>query len=108
MIRPFDALALAFALVMILILAASRGEAQAGNAPCSTYERIAEQMRETHGEEPRFRGLMSGGQEMIELWLSSETGTWTVIVARPNGIACVPATGGAGLILDATPAGEPG
>ncbi|MBE0453596.1 hypothetical protein [Roseovarius autotrophicus] len=48
--------------------------------------------------EGRYKEHLAGGglqnpQQLLEVWASDETGSFTVFVTRPDGISCVVATG---------------
>jgi len=49
-------------------------------------------LKKKYGESERGMGL-SGTEVLIEVWSSEKTGTWTIVMTRPNGIACVMAAG---------------
>jgi len=59
---------------------------------CAPRDRIVERLADTFGEGLAAGGLQSA-QQVIEVWAAPETGTWTVLVSRADGIACVLATG---------------
>ena len=44
------------------------------------------------GEHRRAGGLVPGNR-MMELFVSEENGTWTLMISAPNGVACLVATG---------------
>ncbi|SFN43855.1 hypothetical protein SAMN04487859_102208 [Roseovarius lutimaris] len=48
--------------------------------------------------EGRYREHLAGGglqnaQQLLEVWTSAETGTFTVFITRPDGVSCIVATG---------------
>ncbi len=59
---------------------------------CMARELLVEQLSERYEEAPVGRGLQSASQ-LLEVWASIETGTYTVFVTRPDGLSCVVATG---------------
>lgn len=65
------------------------GLAQA--AACGKRPEVTETLRKRHGEQPSRIALASDGR-VIELW-ASEKGGWTLLATRPNGYACVIASG---------------
>lgn len=55
---------------------------------CAPRGDIVEKLKEKYGEDQRGMGL--GGKEaVIELWSSEETGSWTIMMTRPNGVTCI-------------------
>lgn len=72
--------------------AAGLVEAQAEGALCGARALIVAQLETRHGESRRNVGLQQGARVM-ETYANDETGTWTIIVALPSGVACLVATG---------------
>ena len=57
-------------------------------------------LAEKYGETPAMQGIMEGGvPAYLEIWINEETGTWTALVTRVDGISCVAASGNGGSIL---------
>jgi len=79
------------ALMILMILAAGQSHAQQG-ALCGPRDRIVAQLADRHGETRRAVGLQQNMQVM-ETYANSETGSWTIIVAMPSGVACLVAAG---------------
>lgn len=69
----------------------SPAHAQQG-AFCGPRERIVAQLTDRHGETRRAVGLQQNMQVM-ELYANDETGSWTIIVAMPTGVACLVSAG---------------
>ena len=46
------------------------------------------------GEAQSGYGLSRGGQ-ILEIWTSAEKGTWTIVLSRTDGIACIMSYGDA-------------
>jgi hypothetical protein len=80
-----DALALAAA----ALLAAAPAVAQ---QVCAPRDQIVKRLAEGYGEARQGYGLQ-GGRLVVELYASAETGTWTIIATRPDGVACAMAAG---------------
>ncbi|MDZ4096507.1 MAG: hypothetical protein U1D35_16540, partial [Paracoccaceae bacterium] len=59
---------------------------------CTQRQSIVEQLSTKHTEQLSALGYQTGAQ-VLEVWSSSETGSWTLLVTRPDGISCVVATG---------------
>ncbi len=61
--------------------------------PCGLHDLIAAQLI-TEYNETRIGAGLQNPQTLMEIWTSAETGSWTVLIIRPNGVACVVASGG--------------
>jgi hypothetical protein len=68
--------------------AASQTPPQAGGAPCKPWREIAEELGRRYAERPVAFGLQSNGQ-LLQVFASEETGTWTLVTMHPNGTACL-------------------
>lgn len=58
---------------------------------CDVRESLLAKLDTGYAEKPVAIGLASSGN-VVELLISSD-GTWTILVTKPNGIACVAAVG---------------
>ena len=58
---------------------------------CGPADAVATELSETYGEASRGYGLW--GAVVIEIIVNAETGTWTVVTHRPDGLTCVVAHG---------------
>lgn len=67
------------------------GPAAAENA-CGHHDAIAGALNAKYGESMAAQGLQSSTR-LFEVWRSTESGSWTILVVLPNGLACVMATG---------------
>ncbi|HET6467768.1 MAG TPA: hypothetical protein VFG43_05250 [Geminicoccaceae bacterium] len=83
------------------LTAAAAGTAYVGPAqsdtgqamgPCSSREAIARSLAEDYREAPVSLGVMANGN-LLQVFASYETGTWTIVSVAPNGISCVLAAG---------------
>jgi hypothetical protein len=74
-----------------LLLSAAPAAAQ---SVCAPREQIIKRLADTYGETRKGYGLQSA-QLVVELYASDETGTWTLIATRPDGVACAMAVGNA-------------
>lgn len=91
----------AAALALALVLASGPA---AGQQPCARHEVVVERLAQIHGETLQSAGLTTGDTAIVEVYASEETGSWTILIVLPNGIACLIA---AGQMWDASPAGRP-
>ncbi|SPH23508.1 hypothetical protein DEA8626_02572 [Defluviimonas aquaemixtae] len=60
--------------------------------PCFERGHLIEKLAGGYGERQTGAGL-SGPQQLVELWSSSETGSFTIVLTQPDGRSCVLATG---------------
>jgi lipase chaperone LimK len=65
--------------------------ASAMQAVCGAHRDVLEQLKRAYSETPASMGLASNGT-IIEVLVSS-SGTWTIVMTQPNGIACLMAVG---------------
>ena len=77
------------ALVLALTLAASTAMAE---TVCGERDKFIDHLSDNFQEAPAAIGLASNGS-VLEVLTSDESGTWTIIVTKPNGHACVVASG---------------
>ena len=62
-----------------------------GGPPCGPRKALTKKLEQAYGETRQGVGL-TGGQALFEVW-ASETGTWTLLLTRPDGRSCVMAVG---------------
>ncbi|SMO71635.1 hypothetical protein [Ruegeria faecimaris] len=62
---------------------------------CALRDQLISTLQDNYSEELAFGGLQKsrGSQSVMEVWTSQETGSYTVLVTRPNGISCIVAVG---------------
>jgi hypothetical protein len=63
-----------------------------GRLPCYDYREIARQLGATYHEAPASLWLQSNGN-VLQVFTSASSGTWTIVSVLPNGVACVLAAG---------------
>ncbi|WP_432450595.1 hypothetical protein [Aliiroseovarius marinus] len=85
-----DILALGLGIGAIL-LSATQLHAQSANR-CGQRDAVVERLAETYGETRQSIGLASNSQ-VIEVFASSDTGTWTITMTTPQGLTCLVAAG---------------
>ncbi len=83
--------ALAAISFVILILSAAIRPAAAQEA-CILHDVALQQLSKAYSEQVAGRGLTADGQKMIEL-LTSEGGSWTLVVTDVRGRSCMLASG---------------
>lgn len=64
-------------------------------ATCGMRDSLVEQLTSRYSEQLAVGGLQKtrDTQAVMEVWASTETGTFTVLLTTPNGISCVMAAG---------------
>jgi hypothetical protein len=81
---------LALATVAALTLATS---AQSQQMQCGPVDQVYGLLAGERFEEMRIGAGLSG-PGIVEVWVNTETGTFTIVGTLPDGIACIIATGG--------------
>lgn len=79
-----------FAVLALGVLAAT--PALAEQPPCGEVDHLARLLDENYGETPVSNGLQANGQ-LLQIFASPDTGTWTAVTTTPQGMACIVATG---------------
>lgn len=87
--RLFSA-AMVFGLASTAPPLATAAHAQAAN--CAPRDALVERLSQRYDENRSGAGLQNSRQ-MLEVWSSEETGSWTVLITRADGIACIVASG---------------
>lgn len=92
---PAPALARTLVTLTLLLLtpaAEAETEARPGQRACAERALVVERLESRFGEVRQAMGL-NRGNAVVEVYASAETGTWTILVTTPNGIACLVASG---------------
>lgn len=66
--------------------------AQAQNLQCQPRDVLIEKLEGQYSERLTGGGLQSP-QQLLEVWSSAETGSFTIFITQPSGLSCVVATG---------------
>lgn len=96
---------LTFLILAILIWSMRPAMPQAMDTamPCHDRAEIARQLGRGYDEAPVSVGVQTNGN-LLEVFSSAETGTWTIVSTEPSGLACVVAAGDGWQALgDSTP-----
>ncbi|WP_108484976.1 hypothetical protein [Oceaniglobus ichthyenteri] len=72
-------------------LATSHAQAQQ-NRNCAPRDVVVERLGTTFGETRQSIGLAANNQ-VVEVFASAESGSWTIVVSTPAGVSCVVAAG---------------
>lgn len=59
---------------------------------CGSHDAITGKLKADYAETRIGRGLQSS-ESLFEVWRSREDGNWTILMVRPDGGACVMASG---------------
>ncbi len=82
-----------FSLAAVIGAATIFGSAAfAQGASCANRDMIVERLETKYGESRQSAGL-NQNNGMVEVFASTETGTWTILVTMPNGMSCLMAAG---------------
>jgi len=85
-------LALSFGLVAMLAAThASQAQAQTQNR-CAPRAAVIERLATAFSETRQSIGMAANGT-VVEIFASTETGTWTITLTRPDGVTCLVADG---------------
>jgi len=78
-------------LAVAMFMALAFGSPVMAQTKCGDKETMERRLSEKFGESRR--GIGFDGIYLVALWASSESGSWTILLIRPNGIACIGASG---------------
>lgn len=94
-------------LAIAAALFASTPVAEAETRPaCARRDQVIQKLEEKFGETLRSVGLHQT-EGVVEVYSSEETGTWTILMTRPDGMSCLISSGQM-WEQDATPLQKPG
>jgi hypothetical protein len=80
------------AVALALLVPAAPAEAQAEPRACAERAKVVTRLAERYGETLQSLGLhQSNG--VVEVYASDSTGTWTILLTRPDGVTCLLASG---------------
>jgi hypothetical protein len=77
----------------------------AGALPCKPWQELAKELGRRYAERPVALGLQSNGN-LLQVFASEATGTWTLVTMHPSGTACLIGVGDSWEIL-AKPDADP-
>ena len=66
--------------------------AAAQNRNCAPRDAVLGRLADGYGETRQSMGLGANNQ-VVEVFASDDTGTWTITVTMPNGLTCLVASG---------------
>ena len=79
-------------LVSAALAAAAAAPAQAQSRNCGPHGAVTAHLAERFSESRQMIGLGANNQ-IVEVYASPESGSWTILVSRPDGLACIVAAG---------------
>ena len=79
-------------LTATLAIAAATPAAAQMRAACLPHETAVNKLERGYGEQRVGLGIGPSGSAVYELYVA-DTGTWTILVTRPNGLSCIAASG---------------
>jgi hypothetical protein len=74
------------------VMALAAGELAAQTSNCAPRQMVLDRLAETYGETRQSMGLGAQGQ-VVEVFASDASGSWTITVTMPNGMTCLVASG---------------
>jgi len=80
-----------FLAVGLLTLALTSTSAAAQQA-CAARQSVIKRLADSYGESRQSIGIGPKGR-VVEVYASTETGTWTITLTMPNGVTCLIASG---------------
>lgn len=89
----------------LAIAAAAPAGAQMRGA-CLPHETAVTKLEKGYGEQRVGLGVGPSGGAIYELYVA-DTGTWTILVTRPNGLSCIAASGDSWMTSSPLLAGDP-
>ena len=78
-------------LIIAAALIAGMATAAQAQMVCDTRDSIVEMLGKVYGEVRRGGGL--GGGNLLEIWVSEATGTFSILQTYPSGFTCIVAAG---------------
>ncbi len=73
---------------------------------CRPHQELKEGLRKQYGEVLAMVGIVEGGKQLVEIYASGETKTWSAVLVLQNGQACM-VSSGKGWIMEMPPPGTP-
>jgi hypothetical protein len=60
---------------------------------CDERAKLVAALQEQFGEQHLAVGLEEEGTHMLEIWVSPDNGTWSILMTEPDGTSCLAAAG---------------
>lgn len=94
------------ALAVPAIVATPAAAQQPQGVPCAPVKPMVDNLSARYGETPQFTGVLPTGSRAVA-FANSKTGTFTLIIQGPDGMACMILTGDGWMASDPVAAGAP-
>lgn len=88
------------------VLATTLAEAQTSRLVCGARDQVVAHLQANNGEQVRGMGLAAQNR-ILEVFVSEETGSWSIIVTSADGMTCLMAAGHYYVASAPLPPGEP-
>ena len=75
-----------------VMAAAAPAPSVGARLPCHDYQKIVETLGKRYGEAPVSLGLQTNGN-VLQVFTSAASGSWTILSVAPTGIGCIVAAG---------------
>lgn len=96
-LHPATSLLVRAAISLLMLVETPYAEAQDRTAPaatpCAARKDIVAKLAERYGETLQSIGL-NRDNGLMEVYASEKTGSWTILLTKPDGVACLVASGG--------------
>jgi hypothetical protein len=93
--------------LLVFALMWAPGVARAQGQQCAPYDALRAHLQDKYAEAMIWQGI--GGPETVaQLWVNAETGTWTVVMYRADGVGCMVASGQESQAITPPPCGHGG
>lgn len=81
-----------FASSLVLIAVTASAASAQNMRNCAPRDTVLDRLATGYGESRQSMGLGANNQ-VVEVFASSESGSWTITVTMPNGLTCLVASG---------------
>jgi len=81
-----------FTAAIVFGIAATAPPAMAQQVTCALRDNVVQQLSGKYSEQLTGAGIQNS-RRYIEVWAAPRTGTFTVLLTRPDGISCIIAAG---------------
>ena len=61
--------------------------------PCAPRDALVANLNDKFGETLRFQGLTHPNRQLVEVLVSKDGETWTILVTLPGGLSCITGSG---------------
>jgi hypothetical protein len=84
-----------FGVCLTFGMAATAPPVLAATSACALREDVVQRLQSKYSEELTVGGLQKSRETrtVMEIWASDRTGTFTVLITKPNGVSCIVAAG---------------